>query len=249
MSEARFKFPQFFITAPQPCPYMEGRLERKLFTHLSGPDAVEVNDRLSATGFRRSQTIAYRPQCEGCQACQSLRVVTPLFEPDKGFKRILNKNRDLIAREVAPLATEEQYELFNAYLAHRHAQGGMDEMSDEDYRGMVENSSVDTVLIEYRRPRPGSTDGGPLVAVALCDRLKDGWSMVYSFFDPAEEKKSLGSYMILERIEDARTRGLPYVYLGYWIEDCRKMVYKTRFKPYEVLHGDVWELHTRAASE
>ncbi len=245
MTEQQKKFPEFYVTAPQPCPYLPGRLERKLFTHLTHDKPPELVDRLLTTGFRRSQNIAYVPYCEGCQACVSVRVLSNEFRPDRSMKRVMQRNSRLVARRMAPHPTAEQYALFRTYIDARHGDGGMADMTVFDYRMMVEDTVIETFLTEYReRPRDGDADdyeSWPLKAVALCDRLADGVSMVYSFYDPADEKRSLGTHMIIEHIEFAHRIGLPYLYLGYWIEGSRKMSYKTRFKPQERLGPDRWE--------
>ena len=245
MTEQQQKFPEFYVTAPQPCPYLPGRLERKLFTHLTHDKPPELVDRLLTTGFRRSQNIAYVPYCEGCQACVSVRVLSNEFRPDRSMKRVMQRNSRLVARRMAPHPTAEQYALFRTYIDARHGDGGMADMTVFDYRMMVEDTVIETFLTEYReRPRDGDADdyeSWPLKAVALCDRLADGVSMVYSFYDPADEKRSLGTHMIIEHIEFAHRIGLPYLYLGYWIEGSRKMSYKTRFKPQERLGPDRWE--------
>lgn len=245
MTEQQKKFPEFYVTAPQPCPYLDGRLERKLFTHLTHDKPTELIDRLLTTGFRRSQNIAYVPYCEGCQACVSVRVVVADFQPDRTMRRIAAKNRRLVARRVAPRPTNDQYRLFRSYIDARHGDGGMADMSVLDYRMMVEDSVVDTFLTEYREKPENSADldidNWPLRAVALCDRLSDGISMVYSFYDPSEPALSLGTYMIMEHVAFARRLGLPYLYLGYWIEGSEKMAYKARFTPQERLGAEQWE--------
>ena len=245
MTEQQKKFPEFYVTAPQPCPYLPGRLERKLFTHLTHDKPPELVDRLLTTGFRRSQNIAYVPYCEGCQACVSVRVLVNEFTPDRSMRRSWNRNSSLVARRMAPVPTAEQYRLFRAYIDARHGDGGMADMTMLDYRMMVEDTVIETFLTEYRA-RPKDADDAdfecwPLRAVALCDKLGDGISMVYSFYDPAAADAGLGTYMILEHIAFAQRIALPHVYLGYWIEGSRKMAYKTRFKPQERLGPDRWE--------
>ena len=245
MTEQQKKFPEFYVTAPQPCPYLAGRLERKLFTHLTNDKPPELIDRLLTTGFRRSQNIAYVPYCEGCQACVSVRVLVDEFEPNRSMSRITARNRRLVARRIAPEPSSEQYRLFRTYIDARHSDGGMADMSVLDYRMMIEDSVIDTFLTEYREKPDGAMDLAidqwPLKAVALCDRLTDGISMVYSFYDPAEANASLGTFMILDHIAFARRIGLPHLYLGYWIEGSRKMAYKAKFGPQERLGTDTWE--------
>lgn len=236
--------PQFFLTSPSACPYLPGKLERKVFTHLVGDRAPAVNDLLTHGGFRRSQSIAYRPACDNCRACVSVRVLAKEFRPSRTFRRVLGVNRDLIGDERAPVPTAEQYSLFRVYLDARHADGGMVDMSVLDYSMMIEDSHVRTRLIEYRRRGPDSRINGrgegPLLAVALTDVLSDGLSMVYSFYDPEQRGRSLGTYIILDHIARARAMNLPYVYLGYWVEGSPKMDYKRRFLPQERLMHEGW---------
>jgi arginine-tRNA-protein transferase len=236
--------PQFYLTAPSPCPYLKGQEERKVFTHLVGERARELNDVLTHGGFRRSQSIAYRPACETCRACLSVRVVVNDFKPSRTMRRIAQRNADIIGelRQAAP--TSEQYSVFRAYLDARHRDGGMADMTVLDYAMMIEDSHVQTGLVEYRRRGPDSgvtgRGSGDLLAVALNDVLSDGLSMVYSFFDPEEGDRSLGTFMILDHIERAKKMGLAYVYLGYWVPGSRKMDYKGRFLPQERLMPSGW---------
>ena len=237
--------PQFFLTSPSSCPYLPGRQERKVFTHLVGERAPEVNDLLTQGGFRRSQSIAYRPACEACRACVSVRVLAQEFEPTRTFRRVLATNDDLIGHAGSAQPTAEQYSLFRAYLDTRHADGGMVDMSVLDYSMMIEDSHVRSKLIEYRRRGPDTIitgrGTGPLLAVALTDTLADGLSMVYSFYDPEARGRSLGTYVILDHIARAKRMGLPHVYLGYWVDGSPKMDYKRRFLPQERLGQDGWQ--------
>jgi len=236
--------PQFYLTAPSPCPYLPGQEERKVFTHLVGDRAGELNDLLTHGGFRRSQSIAYRPACETCRACISVRVVADDFKPTRSMRRIAEINADVIGEMRSPTPTSEQYSVFRAYLDARHRDGGMADMTVLDYAMMIEDSHVETKLIEYRLRGPDSgitgRGAGRLLAVALTDVLSDGLSMVYSFFDPDAEDRSLGTLMILEHIQRAREMGLAYVYLGYWVSNSRKMEYKGRFLPQERLMPSGW---------
>lgn len=238
--------PQFYLTSPAPCPYLPEREERKVFTHLVGRRAVTLNNTLSESGFRRSQTIAYRPACENCRACVSVRVCVDRFEPSRNLSRNLKQNADIVGFSMPPHPTSEQYSLFRGYLDQRHRDGGMADMNVLDYTMMVEDSHVETRVIEYRKRGPDTSingrGAGPLLAVSLTDVLADGLSMVYSFFEPEEKDRSLGTFMILDHIERARRLGLPYLYLGYWVDGSRKMAYKARFLPQERLGPDGWEL-------
>jgi leucyl-tRNA---protein transferase len=236
--------PQFYLTAPSPCPYLGGREERKVFTHLVGERAPELNNILTQGGFRRSQSIAYRPACEACRACISVRVVAKDFRPTQSMRRIMRRNVDIASEMRIAVPTSEQYAIFRAYLDSRHRDGGMADMTVLDYAMMVEDSHVETRIVEFRRRGPDSRitgrGNGPLLGVALTDVLSDGLSMVYSFFDPDAGERSLGTFIILDHIARARRLGLPYVYLGYWVKGSKKMDYKGRFLPQERLSGDGW---------
>lgn len=239
------QFPQFYLTPPAACPYLHERQERKVFTHLIGDQAAHLNDVLTHGGFRRSQNIAYRPACENCSACVSVRVLVDEFEITRSLKRTRSLNTDLVSDWQPAHATPEQYSVFRGYIDARHGDGGMADMTVLDFAAMIEDSFVDTEVIEYRL-RPEFPLAGPdhqqgeLIAVALTDKLHDGLSMVYSFFEPDAAHRSLGNFMILDHIERARKLGLPYVYLGYWVKDSPKMDYKNRFKPQEHLTPDGW---------
>jgi len=244
MTVHSFNTPQFYLTAPTPCPYLEGEHERKVFTHLVGERAKLAHDDLSQGGFRRSQNIAYRPACETCHACVATRVLVEGFKPTKSMRRIWKRNSDLIGNIIPNAPTSEQYSLFRRYIDSRHGDGGMAEMTVLDYAMMIEDSHVETKMIEFRRR--GKDSGitgrgvGPLIAVVLFDRLASGFSMVYSFFDPDEDKRSLGTFVILDHIARARREGLSHCHLGYWVAGSSKMDYKARFLPQERLLGGGW---------
>lgn len=238
MSIERRNFPQFFITAPSPCPYLPGRVERKVFTHLVGHDARSLNTQLSQGGFRRSQNIAYRPACDGCSACVSVRVPVNTFALTGSFRRTLKVNGDVEATVVRSEATSEHYSLFRSYIDQRHSDGGMADMSVLDFSAMIDDNFVDSRLVEYRV----RSEGGRLAGAVLIDILGDGISMIYSFYDPEDFRRSLGTYMILDNIARVRRLGLPYLYLGYWVQGSRKMDYKSRFLPQERLTPDGWML-------
>jgi arginine-tRNA-protein transferase len=211
------------------------RVERKVFARLTGPLAQPLSEALTHSGFRRSQSIAYRPACDGCNACVSVRIVADQFVPSRSQKRILRRNEDLLRKEVPAEATREQFALLRTYLDSRHSGGGMSDMGLFDYVAMVEETPVNTHIIEYRR------DDGTLLACALTDVLRDGLSMVYSFFHPGIDARSLGTQMILDHVAAAKARGIPYVYLGYWVHGSDKMDYKSRFSPLEALGANGWE--------
>jgi arginine-tRNA-protein transferase len=230
---------RFFLTAPSPCPYLPGREERKVFAHLPLSEGAAINDALTQIGFRRSQNIAYRPACENCDACVSARIPVADYGFSRSERRILERNRDLERSLVEAEATMEQFDLLRRYLLARHAEGGMADMTWADYVAMVEDTSARTHLIEYRA---ASKDRGPgdLIACVLVDVLSDGLSLVYSFYDPGMTRRSLGSFVILDHIRHAGRLGLPFVYLGYWVEGSHKMDYKARFRPLELLRPNGW---------
>jgi arginine-tRNA-protein transferase len=232
--------PQFYVTAPQPCPYLEGRMERKLFTALQGDNADKLNDALSKQGFRRSQNVLYRPSCADCQACYSARIRVADFAPSRGQARVLRRNSGLKRRATSPWATEEQFALFRRYLDGRHATGGMADMDIFEFAAMVEETPVRSRLIEYHGPGPSGAEDA-LRAVCLTDILDDGLSMVYSFFDPDRERDSLGTFVILDHVAIARELRLPYVYLGYWVPGSEKMGYKAKFGPLDVYREGRWQ--------
>ncbi|MEL6643873.1 MAG: arginyltransferase [Pseudomonadota bacterium] len=230
--------PQFYVTAPQPCPYLPGRMERKLFTSLQGEYAEKLNDALSKQGFRRSQNVLYRPSCAECSACFSARIRVADFAPSKSQRRTDRKNAGLMREATSPWATEDQYALFRAYLDSRHADGGMADMDIFEFAAMIEETPIRSRVIEYAQQTP---EGRSLAAVCLTDVLDDGLSMVYSFYDPDLAAQSLGTYVILDHIRIAQEAGLPYVYLGYWVPGSAKMGYKANFAALEVYKGGQWQ--------
>lgn len=237
---------RFFLTAPSPCPYLPERYERKVFAHLPLSDGASVNDSLTQVGFRRSQNIAYRPACEACTACVSARIPAGDYVFSRSERRAIARNEDLERHLVEAEATMEQFDLLRRYLTTRHADGGMAEMTWPDYVAMVEDTAVRTHIIEYRT-RPGRGGGpagglGELVACALVDVMSDGLSLVYSFYDPSQGRRSLGSFVILDHVIQACLTSLPYVYLGYWVRGSEKMDYKVRFSPIELLKPEGWTL-------
>jgi len=230
--------PQFYVTAPQPCPYLEGRLERKLFTALQGETAETLNNALSKQGFRRSQNVLYRPSCADCTACLSARIRVSDFKLSKSQKRVLKRNSEVERTATSPWATEDQFTLFRKYLDQRHADGGMADMDIFEFAAMVEETPIRSRVIEYTKP---NAPRGELTAVCLTDVLDDGLSMVYSFYDPEDRKASLGTYVILDHIKIAEEAGLPFVYLGYWVPGSPKMGYKSAFAGLEVYRRGKWE--------
>jgi len=226
----------YFTTSPMPCPYFPDRIERRLITELAGRAVIAMHDTLTHAGFRRSHGISYAPCCPDCNDCRSVRVACGGFRPSRSQRRIINRNTGLRPGETPATATQEQYALFTAYQQSRHGGGEMAGMEFHDYQALIEETPIDTELIEFRDADE------TLVAACLIDRVNDGLSAVYSFYDPdADRRLSLGTYMILWLIEKARQLHLPYVYLGFWIRDCAKMNYKSAFQPMEVYAPDGWE--------
>jgi arginine-tRNA-protein transferase len=225
----------FYRTSALPCPYVASRIERKLVTELEGREAVAFYNDLSRAGFRRSHHLAYRPACAGCASCVPVRVVAGAFRPTRSTRRLANINADLAADEQPARASAEQYRLFLRYQRSRHFESDMAAMTFGDYRAMVEDSPIDTRLVEFRDATRR------LVGACLVDRLDDGYSAVYSFYETAQARRSLGTYMVLWLVEAARRQGLPFVYLGYWIAESPKMAYKIRFRPLEALGAKGWE--------
>jgi arginine-tRNA-protein transferase len=224
----------FYTTAPLPCPYVAGRTERKVVTELAGVTAESLHDRLSRGGFRRSHNIAYAPVCPSCSACVPIRIRALEFAPNRTQKRIAKLNADLRVAEMPPRATAEQYQLFQRYQQVRHGDGDMATMSFYDYRAMVEDTPIETAIVEFRDRQER------LLGACLTDRLGDGLSAVYSFFTPDADERSLGTQAILWLISRAQELDLPHVYLGYWVEESRKMAYKAKFRPSEILKGGHW---------
>ena len=230
---------QFYLTAPQPCAYLPGLEERKVFTTLQGAASVNVNNALSLKGFRRSQSVVYRPACVGCSACMSIRIPVEQFRPSRTHRRILRRNADTVRRPCEAWATETQYDLFRRYLDSRHSAGGMADMDAFDFASMVDETPINSTVVEYAlEDREAGTQR--LIAACLSDILGDGLSMVYSFFDPDEADRSLGTHMILDHIKLAGEMGLPHVYLGYWVPGSPKMDYKIGYRPFELCDGANW---------
>lgn len=226
--------PRFYYSAPAPCPYVDGRTERRIFADISGPNAAFSYDMLSEAGFRRSLGFAYRPACPSCRACVAVRIPVREFILERPWRRVLARNADLAIAWRPAKATQEQYDLFLRYQRGRHAGGDMAAMDRGEYRGMVEIGAIESAIAEFRDPT------SRLVAAALIDRMARGLSAVYTFFDPDLGARSLGSLAILWMIEQARDEGLDHVYLGYWIAESQKMSYKSRFKPLEALTVEGW---------
>ncbi len=228
---------QFYLSGPLPCPYLPGRVERKLFTRLTGnPETdTEINSTLTRAGFRRSHDIVYRPACHECNACIPVRIPVRAFLASRSLRRIAVHNRDLTLEIAGPEVTPEQYQLFMAYQTIRHPDSDMARMSWHDFTHMLSEGEADTHIYQLRDPK------GVLVGGIIVDHVSDGYSAVYSFFSPHEPRRSLGAQLILTLIAEAEKNNLPYVYLGYWIAASRKMAYKARFQPMQALGPQGWD--------
>ena len=233
-SAAPQRLHRFYSTDPAPCPYLPGRQERRLVALVEAEAGNGRLDLLTEAGFRRSQGFLYKPVCPGCRACVPVRIVVDAFAPGRSFRRVLKRNADLRRQELPAGASDEQFALFRRYLRHRHGDGGMTRMDREAYREMVEVAPGSTRVVEFRDPESA------LIGVSLTDYLRSGLSGVYKFFAPELEPRSLGTFIILWHVQRAQALGLPYVYLGYWIGESRKMAYKARFAPLEQLDGPAW---------
>ncbi len=237
MSEQSQQNSQFYFSNENPCPYLPNKQERKIFTHLSGHKSQIHMQLLSENGFRRSQNIIYRPHCKDCLKCKSIRVKVKDFKASKSQKIIIRKNADIIATQMQAQVGQEHFKLFKKYLLTRHDDGGMTDMDFDDFKDMVEDTPVNSDIIEYRLTS-NNKKKGQLIGVALIDIMFDGFSMVYSFFDPDFAKRSLGVFMIVENILRAKENRQDHVYLGYWVNGSKKMSYKANFKPLEFYKQD-----------
>lgn len=230
---------QFYATAPYDCSYLTGQMAR---SQVAAP-AEAVNHAsysvLVRQGFRRSGAFIYRPMCDHCHACQSIRVPVAQFKPNRSQVRAAREHGGMQVRWSEPFFSAEHYALYSRYQSAKHTGGGMDQDDVSQYMDFLVKSHVDTLMVEFREPAPGHTPGA-LKMVSIIDQLQDGLSAVYTFYDPAP-KLSLGTYNVLWQIKHAQALGLPYLYLGYWIEDAPKMAYKARFRPSEILQNGVWQ--------
>jgi arginine-tRNA-protein transferase len=228
---------QFYLSGPLPCPYLPGRVERRLFTRLTHDTAqnVDINGMLTRAGFRRSHDIAYRPACTDCNACIPVRIPVRLFDPSRNLKRVATKNRDLRVEILSPDPTDELYELFLAYERGRHSDSDMAQMDKTDFALLLQEGNAETRIYALRDQE------NHLKGCIITDPVGDGLSAVYSFYDPTQLSRSLGTQLILSLIDEAIRERLSFVYLGYWIAASRKMAYKSRFKPLQALGPQGWD--------
>ncbi|MEZ5491967.1 MAG: arginyltransferase [Gammaproteobacteria bacterium] len=224
---------RLFRTAPHDCSYLKRRQASTLFVDPEVILTSSINSQLSERGFRRSGSHIYRPDCEGCQSCISTRILVNDFQPGRRHRRVLNRNRDLSIREKDAVDHPEAFDLYCEYISQRHADGDMYPPSAEQYASFISVKPEGTRFFEFFQ-------NDRVLAVCVLDQLQHGLSAVYTFYDPREERRSLGNFVILWQIQEARALGLPYLYLGYWVKDCPKMSYKSSYRPLEMFVKGKW---------
>jgi len=224
-----------YLSPPYGCSYLPQQLATNAVVDPNAKLTPALYNHLLNRGFRRSGNIVYRPHCEQCQACVATRVPVEDFQPNRNQRRTWKRNQDLTTLSTPARYTEEYFQLYQQYLAHRHASGGMDNPTPQSFKDFLLTDWGETRFVEFRQQ-------GKLLGIAVADAVPDGFSAMYTFFDPAASQRSLGTYAVLWLIEAAKMENKPWVYLGYWIESCQKMQYKTRFQLIEGFQGGEWQL-------
>lgn len=225
--------PALYLSAPHACPYLPDRIATTLMIDPAFPVDTRLYGVLLQQGFRRSGDLFYRPHCRQCRQCVSVRIPVREFRPNRAQRRVLRRNADIEARRLAPCFRSEHFALYRHYQAKRHPHGSMDDPNPDKYRAFLVDSQVASEFIELRV-------AGHLLAVAVLDRMNDGLSAIYTYYEPDAAARSLGTFAVLWQIDYARRLGLDYLYLGYWIADCSKMRYKTNFEPLEGFEHGTW---------
>lgn len=228
----------FHLSRPAPCPYLAGQAEQKIFTMMIGDDAADIllNSKLNQFGFRRSQTMIYRPACPACLACTPVRIAVKHFTLTRSLRRIARRNADLTASLEPVSHAASYYELFLAYQRARHEYSDMTRLPEAEFLAMMQKGSASAFLLTLKN------NAGHILAAMLVDAVHNGISAVYSFFDPAHGARSLGTALILSLVNTAREKAVDYIYLGYWVKDSNKMNYKARFPALEKLGNNGWEI-------
>ena len=226
----------FYLSNTENCSYVDNKKERKIFTIMDNPNNADEYESLIKFGFRRSHNILYNQVCDSCNLCKSIRINCVNFNPSKSQKRVIKKNYGIYEKKLKARPSLKQFELFKKYLKFKHDKSEMNEMNYYDYKKMMEAPGIETKIYEYYYEKK-------LVACVISDFLDDSISMVYSFYSEKILKNSIGKYMILDHLELAKNLNKNYLYLGYWVEGCNKMDYKSKFNSSEVLINNKWQHH------
>lgn len=227
---------QLYLTTEHECSYLPGRMASSIVPDPELVMDMSIYNHLLKQGYRRSGNFIYRPHCEGCQACVPCRLPVDQFSPRKNQRRCLKNNQDLTLNITRASYTDEYFELYRNYLNTRHGDGGMSNPEPEDFKQFLYSEWSNTYFFEIRNDKQ-------LLAVAVTDVTPAGLSAVYTFFDPAESRRSLGNFCVMQQIKQAQQMQLGYLYMGYWIDNCQKMKYKTNFRPVEMFINNSWQPH------
>jgi len=232
----QFIFPDLFLSLPHECGYLPDRQATSLFVDPGNLTAAQHYTQFLQSGFRRSGRLIYRPHCQSCTECISVRIPVNRFTARRGQKRLLKRNTDLVVLEKSPYFSEEHFDLYKKYQGRRHKDGSMDHDDRNMYEDFLVRSPIDTRFFEFRNQEE------KLLAVAVSDFVEDGLSAVYTYFDPDETRRGLGVFAVLWQIQETIRLGLDHLYLGYWIKDCAKMAYKQDYQPLEAWGNGAWEI-------